>query len=213
MSDRCFDEIASEVSGLSTGFWGRLAFAAACAERIFPFYLRYRNLKNLDIDFGMDPYISALDYIWICVGEMDFEEHKARQLLMVCEDVLPNEDEAWGTGCPYADDATAAVLYCLRFMLSGDQQEAIWAANRAYEVADNFVVNRTDHNIISRANELEILHHPIIQNELSRQLRDLQELHFSSTEINAFQSLCHNLRQRAKKEAVTFLNSGSSGVQ
>ena len=78
---------------------------------------------------------------------MKCDEHKAQHLLMACEGALPNEDDAWGQVAPTPMmRRQPAVLYCLRLVLSGDQQEAIWAAKRTYEVADNFVITHTDHN-------------------------------------------------------------------
>lgn len=197
---KSFDDVAQEVTQLPSGLWSRLAFAAACAERLLPFYVCYTKQRGFD----PDPYFTALDFAWSCVGAMNCDEFEARHLSMECERTLPNEDDAWKAGCPYAGDATAAILYCLRFILSGDQQDAIWAAKRTYEVADNFVMTHTDYDIDSPDDELKILHHPVVQNELSRQLRDLREL--LGADLSAWQRQCCDLRRRAKSDSATFLN-------
>lgn len=208
MSYNSFDNVVLEISYLRSDFWGQLAFAATCAERLFPFYRCYTAQE----DWDADPYSSALNYVWRCLETMENNEDMVRQLVVECEKLLPNEDDAWQEGCPYAEDATATVIYCLRFFLSGDQQEVIWVARRAYEVADNFIVNNTDINTGNQEGELDILHHPIIQNELARQIRDLQELRHTSADVPAFQALCRILRQRANEEAIKFFNSHSSAV-
>lgn len=202
MITKCFDDVVQEVTRLPSGLWRRLAFAAACAERLIPFYLCYT--KQLNISFT--PYFSALDYIWNCLRAMKCDELEVRRLSIECERVLPNEDDAWKAGCPYADDATAAILYCLRLILTGDQQEAIWAAKRAYEVADNFVMSHSDYDIDSPDDELKILHHPVVQKEITRQLFDLYQLQRVSAELSDWQRLCNDIRRNAKSDAITFFN-------
>lgn len=194
-----FNNVVQEITRLQD-LWKQLAFSAACAERLLPFYICYVKQQNFD----SNPYFTALDYIWNCLERMEFDELATRRLLMECERALPNEDNAWKAGCPYADDTTAAVLYCLRFLLSRDQQEAIWAAKRAYEVADNFVIAQENYPIDSHDGELKILHHPVIQNELARQLRDLRELQLVVSDSSALQRLCRDLRRNAKSEAAVF---------
>lgn len=201
MTMKCFDDVVQAVTQLPSGLWGRLAFAAACAERLVPFYTCYTKQQ----DFDSTPYFASLDYIWSCLGAMKCDEFEVRGLSIECERTLPNEDDAWKVGCPYADDATAAILYCLRYISSGDQQEAIWAAKRAYEVADNFVMTHTDYDIGSPDDELKILHHPVVQREIARQLRDLHELPLVDAGLSAWQRLCNDLRRRAKSDAVNFL--------
>lgn len=197
---KCFDDVAQEVTRLPPSLWSRLAFAAACAERLLPYYVCYTKQRGFD----STPYFAALNYIWGSVGTMKSDGFEVGSLLNECERTLPNEEDAWKAGCPYADDATAAILYCLRYILSGDQQEAIWAAKRAYEVADNFVMTHADYDIDSPDDEIKILHHPVVQNELSRQLRDLCELR--GIGLSAWQRRCNDLRSRAKSDAVIFLN-------
>lgn len=193
-----FEDIARKVAELPTGLWGWVAFAATCAERLLPLYTCYAKQKVS----GADNYLAALDYVWGCLGVMRFDPQDAQRLLAECEKTLPDEDGAWKAGCPYADDAAASILYCLRLMLSGDQQEAVWAATRAYEVADNFVVAHAGHGIDSPEDELEILRHPVIQNELARQLRDLHELQLVGVDLPSLQGVCVQLRQRANSETV-----------
>lgn len=203
MTMKNFDDVVQETAQLPTGPWGRLAFAASCAERLLPFYICYAKRQDVD----STPYFTALDYIWNCLDAMKWDENEARRLSLECERTLPNEDDTSKAGCPYAGDAAAAILYCLRFMLSGDQQETIYAARRTYEVADNFVMTRPAYNIDSPDDELKILHHPIVQNELSRQLRDLRELQLVNSDLSAWQRLCNELRRRAKTDAVVFFDS------
>lgn len=74
----------------------------------------------------------------------------------------------------------------------------MWAASRAYEALDDYVI--TNENIDSAAPgaESEILSHRLVQAELARQSRDLDELREGRITIN-------QLRDRAKAEATEFL--------
>lgn len=200
-----FDDVIKEVLQLRTGFWGQLAFAATCSERLLPFYRCYVEEKN---ELNDDPYVSALISVWHCVETMERYEN-VRDLLEECEAKLPAEEDAWKVGCPYAGDGAAVILYSLRFLFSKDQQEVIWAARRAYEVADNFVCNLQEQCLGSPNGENSILRHPIIQNELTRQLRDLRELECTANDTQEFLAVCINLKRRASEESINFLKVSS----
>ena len=51
---KCFDDVAREVTQLPMGLWTRLAFAAACAERLLPVYTCYTEQQ----DFDANPYFT-----------------------------------------------------------------------------------------------------------------------------------------------------------
>jgi hypothetical protein len=82
-------------------------------------------------------------------------------------------------------------------MNSGVPYEAAWAARRVYEAADHYVMYR-----LGVGNEHQVLSHPIVQGELSRQQRDLCELLVAQNESP---ELFARLRGRAQVEASSFL--------
>lgn len=93
------------------------------------------------------------------------------------ENSIPGETlEPWQLGQDQASDAAAAILYCLNTLVTGDMQQAVWAAHCANDAIDSFVVNICDIDI-SLPGALELtLKSPLVQAELARQHRDLDEL-------------------------------------
>jgi hypothetical protein len=96
------------------------------------------------------------------------------------------------------ESALSALAYALRCRQNGSANEAAWAAECAYEAIDHFVVNTENVEINIRGEEERVLHHPLIQAEFARQVRDLTELRQSAVTLEL---VC----QRAKEEAWVFL--------
>ena len=91
--------------------------------------------------------------------------------------LIPQEEEGpWIPEQADAEDAGAAVAYALRCRQNGRGQEAAWSARRAYEALDRYVINREDIDVNVPGAETQVLAHPLVQAELTRQLRDLQDL-------------------------------------
>jgi hypothetical protein len=74
------------------------------------------------------------------------------------------------------DDRVAACAYVVRHLLSGECQEAAWAARRAYEACDQLAQSEIEFDVYSKAIELQLLGHEAVQAELRRQDLDLSEL-------------------------------------
>ena len=164
-----YDEpaLVSALSRIGARF--RAAFAAACAQRVFPAYqaCSARTGKG-------DPIALAriLASIWsdLVGGQIDGQGVRAR--LTECMALIPGEDEVPSVdeqAC--AEDAAAAIAYTLRTIESGEPQESAWAARRAYEAAD-----RCASDMGKIDDEDEAVAHDLVQLELVRQLRDLTEL-------------------------------------
>ena len=177
----------------------RVAFAASCAERLFPAYEDFCRRADRG-DRATLTWILAR--VWKhLLGDQMSSEH-VRETLGRCIELIPGDDEEpWVDGQAYADDAASAIAYTLRALDSGESQEAAWAARRAYEAADHHVVHR-----LGIEGELQILAHPIVQTEFCRQRRDLEELLGAPEGSTA---LFVRLRDRAKAEASTFFVSHS----
>jgi hypothetical protein len=90
------------------------------------------------------------------------------------------------------------LAYALRCRRNGVVQEAIWAARRACDALDEYIMNHDNIDTNVSGGEECILNHPLMQKELSRQARDLEELHEAKITIG---QLC----PRATTEAVDFL--------
>jgi hypothetical protein len=185
------------------GIKSRVAFAASCAERLFPAYEDFwRRAGRGD----RATLAEALEAVWqhLLGDEMSTEQIRAE--LGRCMALIPGEDdEPWVEEQAYADDAASAMAYTLRALDTGEPQEAAWAARRAYEAADHHVMHR-----LGVDGETQVLAHPIVQAEFSRQRRDLDEILGARRESAG---LFVRLRDRAKAEAPAFFASGSSMSQ
>lgn len=196
---RDFKEISRQLDNNSIDNWGAAAVVAACAERLMPEFV-----KHCRGDGRSAVLLEALDYVWQCVRARHVDKDAAQRHLEACERQLPNEEQAAASGFPYAEDAVAVVMYCLRFLVSGDRQDAVWAARRLYEVTDNLVIRSHDIDTNTDEGELLVLGHRIVQEELGRQLRDLNDVKNASGQ---FTTVADTLRTRAIGEAATLLNS------
>ncbi|MBP1153175.1 DUF416 family protein [Methylocaldum sp. RMAD-M] len=179
----------------------KCAFAVSCAQRIFPCYAEYARVANRK-PTDLSTYSEALSYVWDATKSRIIDPTVVNSLLERCMAVLPTEDDAWEVGVPYAEDAAATVVYCLRLLLTGDTQDAIWAARRVYEAVDNFVINAHKIDVSSQDGEKAVLNHPLVKNELMRQCRDLDEIVVASRATEAaFNEAVEILRERSKAES------------
>ena len=97
-----------------------------------------------------------------------------------------------------AEHAATAVAYTLRVMLAGEAQEAAWAARHVYEAIDEFVLSTTKIDLNAPGAEDKILSDQLVQKELGRQRRDLEDI-IGKTEIDARNAILH-LRERSERE-------------
>jgi hypothetical protein len=90
--------------------------------------------------------------------------------------LAPPESDQWSILHAYAEDAIASLAYSIRCLITGDPQEAAWAARRAYESADQAAINQLRAEFGRDGAESDIAAHGIVQRELRRQVRDLRSL-------------------------------------
>ena len=180
------------------GDQSRVAFAASCAERLFPAYEDFCRRAGRG-DRAMLGWILAR--VWNHLLGDPMRSQHLHEALERCIELIPGEDEEpWVAEQAYADDAASAIAYTLRALDGGQSQEVAWAARRAYEAADHHVTHRLG------IEELQVLAHPIVQREFSRQRRDLDELLGAAEGSTA---LFARLRDRAKAEASMFFVASS----
>ena len=173
----------------------RVAFAAACAERLFPMYVHFHKENDTGDPASVE---RALSRLWSDLEGEEMGEKELRGFVNDLEALVPEEDESWTESAAYAQNAVAAVAYAFRCRIEGDEQEAAWAARQAYEAIDFHIVNKEDVDIDAPEAEETLRTHPLIQAELERQARDLGAL-------QAQQSDLAELRKRAQAEAGRFL--------
>jgi uncharacterized protein YjaG (DUF416 family) len=173
----------------------RVAFAAACAERMAPSYEEYSARTG-----SGDPtvYRELLARLWTDLNGQPMSDPEIDRNIERSGDLFPEEPDPWMPEYPAAEDATAALAYSLESRRNGSSKEAVWAARRAYEALDDYVITREDLDIAAPGAELKVLNHPLVQAELARQNRDLDELRDNRITVD-------QLRDRAKAEAPAFL--------
>lgn len=176
----------------------RAAFVAACAERLRPFWRRYaaKTLGN-----GPTNVDVALDALWCTLKDPSKSRSEFEALKDQVLESMPDEDEAWDVGEPYAEDAAAVVVYGLRALSDESTESAFYAARRMYEVLDNYVANLED-DLADRGDKAKALAEcsGIIASELARQTRDLRGL------ISPQPDEIERLRERAISESKQFLS-------
>jgi Protein of unknown function (DUF416) len=108
----------------------RTAFAAACAERLWPLFVRYA-----DVTGHADPgsLRTVLNDTWRAVRGEDVDLAGAQHLR---QEMVPSDDGEWIHEMGYGQNAAAGVAYAVRTWLTDDPQEAAWAARQIYEAAD-----------------------------------------------------------------------------
>jgi len=113
---------------------------------------------------------------------------------------VPDEDSEETSTDDIADDSIAAVLYAAQSALGQDPRTAAWAARRAYEAADRHAAKRLNEAEYTESLEQRVLSSKVVQNELSRQRRDIAAL------VNAHSSgsskVFESLKSRADREEV-----------
>jgi len=110
---------------------GRAAFAAACAERLAPLFLRYAATTEAADGAALR---AIIDEVWRAVSGEDCD---LRPLQAAAEDLVPDDEGEWSTQTAYAQNAAACSAYAVRAWLTDDPQEAAWAARQLYEAADH----------------------------------------------------------------------------
>lgn len=154
----------------------RVAFAAACAERQLPNYIRYSKASG---EGSPERLASALRRVWEDIDGAPAGSAELKACLDTCLSLLPNEDLGDGDLCLlgyYAEDAVAAVAYAIETRLKSDPREAVEAARRAYTALDEYVSEILNVESIGPKEEAQIQAHPLVQIEFKRQRADFLRL-------------------------------------
>lgn len=182
----------------------RVAFAAACAERQMLAYRQFQARHGRDPRNALE---RALDDVWRDPGLVQ-EREQFEQRIEELMPLIPQQEgvqQSWTQEATNAQNAGMCTVYALRAKLRGEAQEAAWAARVAYEGLDNVAINAENIDTNTPGEEHRVLSHPLVQAELARQQRDIDEL-LAGKQDPA--KLIARLRQRAREEAVGFFGPG-----
>jgi uncharacterized protein YjaG (DUF416 family) len=181
----------------------RAAFAASCAERLLPAYAKFAARTGRGEAAALTAILTRL---WHDLGGNPMTDSERQAQIDACMKLIPREDDGeWVPEQAAAEDAGAAVAYALRCRLTGQAQEATWAARRAYEALDHYVINRANIDTNEPGAEHQVRSDPLVQAELQRQQRDLSELH-ASRDAGGTEAMMR-LRDRAKQEGAHFFGT------
>ena len=185
----------------------RATFAALCAERLLPAYILFGEQIDACDSRAL---IAILQRIWQYLEGNEMSAEELQTNLDTCIDLIPKEDEGeWVEQKAYAEDASSAVAYALRTIQNGEPQEAAWAARHAYETLDYYLTYREGPHTTDISEIERTMTHPLVQAELLRQQRDLDDLRkIAKTDDQA--PLLAELRSRAQADAIRFFGEVDS---
>lgn len=181
----------------------RVIFAATIAERLLPLYVNFTKITGRG---NPERLMDILQRLWLDLCGTQMSSQELQENIALSMNLIPGEDEVpWVPEQAWAEDAVATVAYSLRCRQSGQSQECVWVARRAYEALDHFVITTEGLSINAPEAEARALSNPLIQAELRRQSRDLRELQAAGENIIA---TSRRMRERAKKESSIVLKLG-----
>jgi len=181
----------------------RVGFAAACAQRLLPRYVMfYAKLGNNKPNDGQ-VMSTSLDLLWRDLSGARLRDEEIADMIDRVLAVMPHEDTALEANEPYATDAAASVAFALQARLTGESKFAISAARRIYHALDNFVINNLfgRKSVLSNVDEEIVLAHPLIQHELARQHRDLDNLRSALNTAPSKAKVLSELRKLAEEQS------------
>jgi uncharacterized protein YjaG (DUF416 family) len=199
-----FDRVALASELKDIPFVAQGSFAAAAAGRLLPAYLAYCDSTGHGDAKQLE---AALGCAWSHFDVTLKPEHEARFQHDVAHALTAVPDTPANEFFACAENATAAVTYCLRFAMKYDVNDAVRAAFRSYDAAYQYSLQLVvEHQQVATKKDVDTwLSHPIVQSELMRQRRDIDELRSAESAQLGF--TISRLRLRSAKESVVPLFS------
>ena len=181
----------------------RVIFAATCTERLFPAYERYLEKSPRKVEHTLQ---ALLERLWLDVSGEAMSDSEIDNGIDSCMSEIQDINDADRID-EAAEGAASSLCYALRCRKNGEAQEAAWATQALYDTLDHFVINKEAIDVNQPGAETKVESHPLIQAELERQERDLEELlNFDNKD---FSDLIVRVHDRAKADAQTFFGGQS----
>jgi uncharacterized protein YjaG (DUF416 family) len=185
----------------------RVAFAAACAQRQVPSYFRFSKAAGQG---NPDLLVRAVNCLWDDLEGKPASEGQLQQQLDSCMSLLPDPQQDYDGLAYYAEDAVSAAAYAIRARLEFNVQEAVWAAEMAYNALDEFVGAEPAGGVdFDQEEEERRRSHPLVQAELRRQRDDLAQLQKIAAGSISERVGVEELRRRAQADATGFFGQGA----
>lgn len=151
----------------------RIAFGAACCVRMLPSYARFKEETGWGID---SPLKRAVDLCWHACGNRQPDRGELRRLLEECESSAPSSEDFQSLYTSAAQDAAFAICSMIDYLLEERISALVRAGQYPTDSLDLLIQEMTNQDPLDPDLEEKILLHPLMQQELQRQARDLQEL-------------------------------------
>lgn len=170
-----------------------VAFATACSGRLLNSLVSTVSDSEA-VQVARDSFDMLVDYV---TRDAKFNVEQAERRLL---SLIPDEDEivAGDTEVALLDDTLAALAYSVRSIISDSPDNGIWSAQRAYDAVDFFVSASINAEIYTDSSEVMVASHPIVQQELIRQERDLREIEALPSNMEIAQAIV----SRSMSEAI-----------
>jgi uncharacterized protein YjaG (DUF416 family) len=157
----------------------RVAFAASCCERMFPYYKAFSRMYN----WG-NPSIPgvALDQVWKILQGKDVDEAIINQLIEDCgqEDIYPNDLDFSGKYCYEAQETLEAICKTLEVLLKDDSELILMVVKHARNAIEAHVSVEYENLKLSENGREKfrnaIANHPFAVREIAKETEDLQRL-------------------------------------
>jgi uncharacterized protein YjaG (DUF416 family) len=150
----------------------RAAFAAACAERLFPAYAAFLKASGRD-DHGL--VRRTLDLAWDGARSGAVPLEDPADLFEQCVALIPGDESEDDAIPAYADDAIASAAYALQAAAGLDDKAAGWAAECVTNSLDTFLLSN-EIEIAEPEAEQRVWEHSLVAAEISRRKDDLRRL-------------------------------------
>jgi hypothetical protein len=178
----------------------RVAFAAACAQRQVP---HYPHTSAANPTGNPKAVTRMLRELWKGLAQNALELEKLRRDRAVCDALIADYEERFST-LLFANNAVTSLAYALDTALSGDGQDAMWAAERACESLHYYIEDHLGVKPKTPRDWSPIVSFPIMQAELARQQADLAELHAATEDPDKQAAVIARIKQRAENDAASF---------
>jgi uncharacterized protein YjaG (DUF416 family) len=150
----------------------RAAFAAACAERLFPAYAAFLKASGRD-DHGL--VRRTLDLAWDGARSGAVPLEDPADLFEQCVALIPGDESEDDAIPAHADDGIASAAYALQAAAGLDDKAAGWAAERVTNSLDTFLLSN-EIDISEPEAEQRVWEHSLVAAEISRRKDDLRRL-------------------------------------
>jgi uncharacterized protein YjaG (DUF416 family) len=179
----------------------RVVFAAACAQRLLPSYLRYATIAT---NANPTAVSQALANLWESVEGSPLNAASLEKHYDVCLSLIPDYDKEYVQGQEIAEDAVLAVIYGIDTQLSGDSQDAAASAESAYNSLDHYVIDKFNVDIAAPNAQLRIDSYPIMQAEFRRQRTDMADLQSAAKNSGSERAVIARIKRRAEVDSIDF---------